>query len=141
MKDCYLTLSSTHSLQYYPSNNGSHFRVKLDPQIKLDGTYYVGLCQLHLSTMLKEAGTKSRVSGIYVFTNMTSSYRVGESYTSVIRYIPQPKKDEVFTNPFYIEVDGSIYDSIEVYIMSDKMKPISFEGLTTTCTLHIRRHV
>jgi hypothetical protein len=48
-ENIYMHISSQDSKEYFPNNKLEHFHVKLDRPLNLQGSWAVGLCEIHLS--------------------------------------------------------------------------------------------
>ena len=128
-EDFYITLSSKDSTNYFPGNNAGHFRVKLHERLKLQGLWKVALCEFHMSEKHDET--------LVCCSNLTSSYVFGGLLSRVLRLIRD--KSKTFHEPYYIKVDATEYDMIEIYIRDASMNPVSFDGSESVCTLHFKQ--
>ena len=131
MKDFYITLKNSDSIRFFPNNNPSHFRVKLQERLKVLGHWKVALCEIHTSKSVQEA--------VYVCSNLTSRYIANGSIVPALRHLPDLRKNYVFETPYYISIDGVEYDTIEIYITDDSFNPVSFDAEQVTCTLHFKQ--
>ena len=127
----YITLSSDNSVKYFKTNKASHFHVKLQERLKLQGSWNVALGEIHSSKRIPQH--------VYVCSNLTSSYIVNGSLSSALRYIPDTRRSYVFDTQYFIRVDSHEYDVIEIYITDTSMNPVSFDEQQLTCTLHFKR--
>ena len=130
VNDFYITMSSSDSNKYFPRNKPSHFRLKLQERLKLQGSWNVALCEIH--------STKRFNQPVYVCSNLTSLYIANGSLSAVLRYI-HGGKSNVFDTHYFIRVDGYEYDAIEIYITDTSMNLVSFEDQQVTCTLRFQR--
>ena len=127
----YITLSSDDSAKYFKRNKSSHFHVKLQERLKLQGSWSVALCEIHTSQRMAQP--------VYVCSNLTSSYIANGSLSAALRYIPDTRRSNVFDTPYYINIDGDEYDAIEIYITDASMNLVAFEQQQVTCTLHCKQ--
>ena len=127
----YVTLGSDDSAKYFKRNKSSHFHVKLQERLKLQGSWNVALCEIHSSKRVQQP--------VYVCSNLTSSYIANGSLSAALRYMPDLRKSYVFDTPYFIKVDGNEYDAIEIYITDASMNLASFEVEQVTCTLHFKQ--
>ena len=98
-----MTLKSYDSLKYFPHNSPSHFSVKLPGILKVYGHWRVALLEIHITPRTKEP--------VYVCSNLTSGYIANGVYSTVLRYIGNPRKSNVFETPHYIDINSSEYDA------------------------------
>lgn len=136
MNDFYMTLRSTDSKNFYPTNNSKRFIVQLDEQIELNGHWKVGLVEIGTS----KGFNVSR--DVYVYSNICGNNIVGGSRTSLLRrfFLKRGKNDVVFSTPMYINVTTNSFHSIEIDLKSREGQDLPLATDTViTIVLHFRK--
>jgi hypothetical protein len=87
-KHVYLTLPSNSSMNYFPSNTLTHYTTKLPKIMDLDGTWQIGLAEIHYphswyNVKNKEAWLKVHFTRSQNYKSIWSCYRMGT--------MPRPK--------------------------------------------------
>ena len=136
--DFYVNISSDNSLDYFPNNSPSDFRLHLKQTLRLHGHWTVALTDIQYSI------PSSKGKNIWVYSNICENTIVGDTLEPLLRKIPiAGKKGETrnksFPIPYYKHVLPHEVESIQIYVYGDDKENISFKAFPLRCTLHFKK--
>jgi hypothetical protein len=128
----YIIVSNSDSKSYYADNEANHFRVKLSKPLNLEGDWYVGVCELHVTDNAENMGILGFNADIcngmiadgsqtYLLRTFNCKRNVHESYP-LIHYLP---------------VGKLFIDTMEFYLTDSSGKKAS---LATEAKLQVTLH-
>ena len=136
MMELFLCVRSTDSILYYPKNNPGHFRVKLPRPLILEGSWTVGLCEIHTSTPMEV------LPGLYSLHCKSCTGMLTHDLTSDVLRMVQPKRNVhvIYTCIYYMPIETHFIESLEIYFKDSKGALVSLaeEGVLE-CVLHFKR--
>ena len=145
LNDFYMVVSNSDTLDYFPNNIPSDFKVKPYTTLLLNkGTWEVALCELALNGVKGE----NRDKYLYILEcDLCRESPVGGIQTQMLRTFSLAKKKYKFTETygdrFYIPVNPGIYEKLRVYIRQQDRNSLTVVPgeliETTRCTLHFRK--
>ena len=133
----YITVNNEHGKKKFPENSPSRFQVFLDQTMNFD-EYKFALVDFMCTTEMFEA----TMEDVYIYFNVCSEQPICGIKDSLMRYILVHKDQlqmENFVFPYYNSVKPMNTSLLEVYIMDENGKDVSFLAKTTSCTFHFRR--
>lgn len=135
--DFYVVLRSSDSLEFYPSNNASIFRVQLQNQISLRGQWYVGLVEFGI----KFRDSPKDSDDIYVTTNVCDNTVVGGYATRFLRRVTLTAGTDnvVFSSPMYVPVSTKNFHFIEINLRTYNNELKDLQEDRTTVVLHFKK--
>ena len=141
----YIYISSTDSLNIYPTNSPGQFYCKLPQPLNLKGLWECSLIQLQFVNSYF-AGTEPPKC-FYVCSDICTESVLLERKIPVIRRISNIYGPEMLNQTVEVDIKNLIYipviceyvDVIQIYVIDDSGKPIVFSEGPVRITLHIRR--
>ena len=143
MDNFYIFLSSSDSKQINSTNKPHDFTVVLPQSISFnreEGTEWtVALADIAITNQ----GDLTKT--ILVFCDIVSPSLIRGSYNPVLRSFPsQTLKSTSLFLPYYLPVNSSLIERIRIYLVDDKLKPITFDeskgDIELTCSLHFQMY-
>lgn len=83
----HLYVSSSDSLQYFPDNKGTYFRVKLSESLRLSGTWEAVLTSLTIIASETEVGSVLAGQPVEVVSNLVGLCIVGGDKKQILRRV------------------------------------------------------
>ena len=131
----YLFLSSADSQQFFPANNQSDFRVKLDTPIVLDNHWHISLCEITFK--LKPSDTSR---SLVVYSSICMPSYISNQSAPVLRRISRKGAQE-FVNKQYFPIGRKYIESVDVYIRNERGETPIFNDKPLELTLHLRKSI
>jgi len=116
----YLHASSNDCSDYFPNNNASIFRVKLNKPLNLNGVWKIGICEIDVNSDISErvcVECSLCGDGLIVDGKQT---RVLRTFTLNQNY------HEIYPILFYVPIETRFVDSIEFRLVKPDGTPILF---------------
>ena len=130
MQSYFSILDSNASVYYYELNSVIQFKNKLLNNINLQGTWYVGLCDIQIYKPKKvEVG-----HSLWIYSDAVVDTQIGDSMAPLLRRvsISNLKKNWLiceFINVYYLQLRSNFIESIKISIKEDISKSFdSFES-------------
>lgn len=126
MSNFYVIFDSQHSKDYFPDNNGQHFKLKLNPPLSLTGGSW--------TVALVDFFPKKPKAQYKVYMSGVQASVVGDRQEPLLRAFP--------TTPhhlMYIPLQQHQFDCLDIYIKGDTATQTSFSKGVTKCTLHFKQ--
>lgn len=126
--DFYMVISNRDSLNYYPHNAPTDFRIHA-PNTSLKGRWYVGLCELSVEA--------ERECEMLVFSDICAETFIGDEKKPLLRrlLLNAGRNDVAFQHVMYIPVQTHDFHSFRVFVESTP-SPTS----DITCLLHFKKY-
>lgn len=132
----YVVVRNFDSVDYFPENKATDFRVKLNKPIDLKGRWKVALTEFFLSS----ASITSEPQLLQVMSNVCTETAIGSQVNPLLRQIPVYAKEDVigmdFHPAFYHSVPHTFMDNIHIYIRDQNRREPILSDATISCTLH-----
>ena len=139
-KQEYLFLSSLDSLDTFPNNNASSFRVELPKALDLKGKWQVALTDI---TYWPQFRTEERPRELYCLLDIVDeSYVQGSSLKCLRRLSITEDNIKIninFDNLYYVNVISSYISTLHFYILDENLLAPSFADKQLYCTLHLKK--
>ena len=139
VKEHFIYLSDTDSLDTHPFNRASDFTIDLPQILHLEGEWVCALADVSYSNILEYSG----LSHIFICTDICQQSIVGTTKIPVLRRCAINNlleyTDYIFNNLFYIRVSRDQINHIRIYIRDQSLKPISIQIKSLKCTLHLKK--
>lgn len=135
----YIYLTSTASLEYFPNNSVTSFRVKLPKPLNLKplGRYSVALLDIDLPKFQQNYAAKH----ITLFSNMCQHSVSDNTLKPILHRLffadLRSGRPQILQSPRYVGLNSENLDIIEIYLLDELNQPPSFRPGQLSCTLHI----
>ena len=99
----YINVSNNDSVQYFPHNNPSNFRVKLEKRLELKGCWKICLCEISISNVIVNqlngvddiektvVNNVQQTKSIHIHCNVCTGLIVNGEQTRILRTLPIKK--------------------------------------------------
>ena len=143
--DFYVELRSFDSLNVYPSNIISNFRIQLAKEMKFRGQWQVSIIDFVLNMNTYDSDMQGK--DIYVFTDVIDYSLVGSNFRPILRRLNTGLAIHSDSRTTYINQAGGCYKnitvrhcmSIEITLENAYGKPLNLvTGSDVSLTLHFR---
>jgi hypothetical protein len=133
----YLIVSSSDSKGYYTDNKATRFHVKLSTPLNLDGNWYVGICDIHLTDNAENKGV------VGLNADICNGLISDGLQTHILRKFNCKRNvHEAFPIIYYLPVGKLFIDTMEFYLTDDVGKDVSLGAdAKLEVTLHFVDHV
>jgi hypothetical protein len=132
----YIIVSNSDSSNYYTDNKANHFRVKLSKPLNLEGDWYVGLADIHLTENAENMGM------LGFNADICSGLIADGVQTQLLRRFNCKRNVHVaFNTLYYVPVGKLFIDTMEFYITDADGKLASLSAtVKLQVTLHFKPH-
>jgi hypothetical protein len=107
----YIVVANSDSPTYFSDNKATRFRVKLSKPLVLDGDWYVGVCEIHVTDNAENIG-------IVGFNSDISNGLIVNGIQSHLlrRFNCKRNVHETFPIVYYLPVDKLFIDTLKFYL-------------------------
>lgn len=138
MKSFYLFLHSTDSLDLFPDNTPSGWRVQLPKPYDLQGHWECALIDVSL-----DCNFAPRSSRLYLCCDFIEDSYVRGRSLPVLKNIElkggeSEVKREFYSNPIYVSVKRAQLRGLRFHILDANLDPVVFNSNDLHCVLHFR---
>ena len=137
----YFHVCSQDSLDIFPDNNASNFKIQLPSTLYLEGNWECGLMNI---SFWPEFTTETKPKEIYIGCDLiVNSYAMNNLFP-VLKRISVPSNLNTKINIHFPEIDfidmhKKIIQTVHFYIYDDKSEFPSFAVKDLYCSLHLRQ--
>lgn len=129
----YIVVSADDSKTYYKDNSANRFRVKLSKPLNLEGSWRVGVCEIHLTDNAENMGVLGLNSDI------CNGLMADGIQTHLLRKFNCKRNvHETFPIVYYLPVEKLFIDTIEFYLTGASGQAASLAAaVKLEVTLHL----
>lgn len=137
MDSFYISLLSTDSMNYFPTNTLSAFTNQFNKTYELNDNWYVGMCHFYHNSF--ENIDKNEF--LYIYTDIIEPNQIGFGKIRCLRIINSihgGDNDIEFKNVHYMRIEKTQFENISILVADGKGEQIAFNDSTTPTivTLH-----
>lgn len=139
MKNHYLYLRSSDSLNLYPKNSPRECRIQLPKRYDLDGQWECALVEITLDCDFTPQSNR-----LYLCCSFVEDSYVKGTLFPVLRNIEvnvryKKLKTEIFPHPIYIPVKAKQLHTVQLYLLDINLNPVAFKENDLHCVLHLKQ--